>query len=438
MDRRELLKRSGFATAGLAVGAALPRQALAIQSEDGSELIVWDTLNDPVRSGIMESLAESFAEQNEGVTVEHQGWSTDELTNTLPQAVDSEQGPAIAQVNNGESLTGPMVRGELLVSLNPYVEEYGWDDILPEGLLARNRYTEDGTTFGEGELWGISSESEIVGFYYRRSVFEEHGLEVPTTFEEFETLLGALQEAEQEPLVFGNLDGWQAIHLFGEVHGTYTTREYLDGLIYRSGDQSFEDESIIDAANKVIEWNENGYFLDGYDGISGDDATALFAADTGAMLLQGSWAAGQVGDALGDDVGFFLMPPHEDGGTVYSVGGVGIPYSITTNAADPDLAAAFINHLVSDEAFDLFIEAGSLPAGEIPEDNIAEGTLSGELYTAWNEALADDAVGHYMDWASPDFYDVIVSELQQLLGEQTTSEEFAAALQETYAASFDD
>lgn len=438
MDRRELLKRSGVVTAGLAAGAALPRQAWAIQAEDGSELLVWDTLNDPVRTGIMQTLAESFAEQNDGVVVEHQGWSTDELTNTLPQAVDSDQGPAIAQVNNGESLTGPMVRGELLVSLSPYVDEYGWEDMLPEGLLARNRYTEDGTTFGEGELWGISAESEIVGYYYRRSVFEEHGLEIPTTFEEFESLLGTLQEAGEEPLVFGNLDGWQAIHLFGEIHGTYTTREYIDGLIYRSGDESFEDQSILDAADKVTEWNEAGYFMDGFDGISGDDATALFSAGTGGILLQGSWAAGEVGEALGDDVGFFRMPPHEEGDTVYSVGGVGIPYSITINAADPDLAAAFINHLVSDEAFELFIDAGSLPAGEIPDDFISEGTLTGELYTAWNEAVEEDAVGHFMDWASPDFYDVIVSQLQQLLGGQTTTEEFAASLQETYAASFDD
>src|SRR5699024_599093 len=96
-----------------------------------------------------------------------------------------------------------------------------------------------------------------------------------------------------------------------------------------------------------------------------------------AMLMQGSWAAGAVAEGLGDDAGFFLMPPHEDGGSVLHVGGVGIPYSITSNAEDPDLAAELINSFVTEDAFSLFVDAGILPAGEIPADMIEEDTLSG-------------------------------------------------------------
>ncbi|HWV23118.1 MAG TPA: extracellular solute-binding protein, partial [Thermomicrobiales bacterium] len=277
----------------------------------------------------------------------------------------------------------------------------------------------------------------IVGFYYSRKIFEDNGLDVPTTFEEFEQVLGKLREAGQEPLLFGNLDKWQAIHLFGEIQGTYTDREYLDNLIYRRGDASFEDDSMVKAAEKVVEWKNNNFFLEGFEGINGDDAVPLFTSGGGAILMQGSWAAGEVQEAMGDDAGFFLMPPHEDGGTVLSVGGVGIPYSITTNASDPDLSAEFINTLVSEDAFNAFVDAGLLPAGDIPEDKIVEGTLSGDLYGNWNQALADDAVGHYLDWAAPGFYDILTGELQKLLGGQTDPESFVKALQEAYASSFE-
>lgn len=437
IDRRELLKRSGIVTAGVAIGASLPSGHSAMASaQDTETLVFWDTLNDEVRGGVVESLGESFAASHDGLTVEHRGWTTDELSATLPRSVDSNQGPAVAQVNNGESLAGPMIRGGQLVSLAPYAEQYGWTNRFAPGLLARNMYSADGKVFGEGEVWGISAESEIVGFYYNKQIFSDNGLEVPTTVAEFETLLGALREAGQEPLVFGNLDKWQAIHLYGEMQGTMTTREFLDNLIYRRGGATFDDTSFVEAAAKITAWNDAGYFMQGFDGINGDDATALFATGAGAILLQGSWAAGTVAEGLKENAGFFLMPPVEAGGTVMHVGGVGIPYSITTNAADPDLAAEFIDHLVSEEAFNLFIEAGSLPSGEIAADKIEAGTLSGDLYTNWNAALQADAVGHYLDWAAPDFYDTLTGALQELLGGQTSPQELADTLQTFYAASF--
>jgi raffinose/stachyose/melibiose transport system substrate-binding protein len=435
LDRREFLKRSGVVSAGLAVGTTVMPHGAVAQDEDG--LVFWDTLNSPPRSEIADTLAEMFSESHDGLIVEHRGWALEELMETLPRSVEGDQGPAVAQVNNGESLTGPMIRAGQLISLEDYAEQYGWAEMLPEGLLRRNRYTADGTNFGQGELWGMSAETEIVGFYYNRKIFEENGVEVPKTFAELEQLMATLREAGVEPLLFGTLDKWQAIHLFGEVQGTYTERGYLDNLIYRTGDASFEEPSMVKAAEKLVEWKNNSFFLQGFEGLNGDDAIPVFTSGGGGMLLQGSWAAGQVADDLGEDAGFFLIPPHEEGGTVLHVGGVGIPYSITTNAQDPDLAAELIDHMVSEKSFELFLDAGILPAGEIPADRIEDGTVAGDVYAAWNTALENDAIGHYLDWATPDFYDVLTGALQRLLAGEIEPEPFTTELQEAYASSFD-
>ncbi len=179
---------------------------------------------------------------------------------------------------------------------------------------------------------------------------------LPTTLAEFETLLGALREAGVEPLVFGNLDKWQAIHLFGEIQGTNTTREYLDGLIYRRGDADFTDPSIARGRPKVIDWNDAGYFMEGFDGVTADDAQALFITGSAESC---SRAAGRPAQCATDWArmrrAFFLMPPRAGSdrpGALRHVGGVGIPYSITTNAADPDVAATFLESLVSEDSFD--------------------------------------------------------------------------------------
>lgn len=437
LDRRELLKRSGVVTAGLAAGGSIATHSVAAQDDVAPEgLVFWTGWNDPVRSGIAETLAASFAESHDGTEVQFQVFQTEDLGETLPRALEGGQGPDVAQVNQSDVM-GPLVAAGRLVSLDDYAEEHGWTEILPEGLLSRNMFSEDGSQMGEGSLWGVPAETEIVGFFYNRAIFEEHGLSVPTTMAEFEEILGMLREMGVEPIAFGTLDQWQAIHMFGEIHGAYTTREYIDDLIYRRNDASFDDQSIRDAMAKFVEWSENGYFMEGVEGLNGDDATPVFTAGGAAMLMQGSWAAGVVNQEMGDEAGFFLMPPAEEGGDVYHVGGVGLPFAITDNAEDPDLAAELIAHLVSEEARGMLLEAGNLPAGEIPEDRIVEGTLTGELYSAWNTALEADAIGHFMDWAAPGIFDVLAGELQKLMAGETDVDTAVMTLQEFYAASFE-
>jgi raffinose/stachyose/melibiose transport system substrate-binding protein len=399
----------------------------------GGNLVFWDSNNSGELQKLVETLAEEFAAQNEGVTVEHQGFETGQLDDQLQRAIQSGEGPDISQINNGENSMGPLVRAGLIVPMDDYAEQYGWNDLLSPGLIARNRYTEDGTTIGEGTLWGVSSTAEIVGFYYNKQIFADNGVEIPETFADLEAAMQTFKDAGVTPLVFGNLDPWPASHLFGEILGTMTTREYLDGLIYRQGNKSWETDEIKQAAAKLQEWKQNGYLLQGFEGISPDDAVSLFAAGQGAMLMQGSWDAPNVAVQMNENAGFFLMPPQEAGGTVLHVGGVGIPYGITQNAENPDLAAEFINFLVSKRALELMVEQSALPGQTVPAEMIMPDTLAGDLYTAWNAANEADAIGHYLDWATPTFYDTLNAELQRLLGDQTTPEAFAQALQADYA-----
>jgi raffinose/stachyose/melibiose transport system substrate-binding protein len=425
-------RRTVVATSTALALGALPRWAWLAQAQD-DDLIFWDSNNSGELQELVETLAEEFEAQKQGVTVEHQGFETAQLDDQLQRAIQSGEGPDISQINNGENSMGPLVRAGLILPMDDYAEQYGWNNLLSPGLIARNRYTEDGETIGQGVLWGVSSTAEIVGFYYNKQIFADNGVEIPETFADLEAAMQTFKDAGVTPLVFGNLDPWPASHLFGEILGTMTTREYLDGLIYRQGNKSWETDEIKQAAAKLQEWKQNGYLLEGFEGISPDDAVSLFAAGQGAMLMQGSWDAPNVAVQMNENAGFFLMPPQEAGGTVLHVGGVGIPYGITQNAENPDLAAEFINFLVSERALELMVEQSALPGQTVPAEMITPDTLAGDLYTAWNAANEADAIGHYLDWATPTFYDTLNAELQRLLGDQTTPEAFAQALQADYA-----
>ena len=157
------------ASTALALGT-LPPWARACRAQGGN-LVFWDTANSGGRQEIVETLAEEFEAQQQGVTVEHQGYEQAQLDDQLQRAVQSGEGPDISQINNGENSMGPMVRAGLILPMDDYAEQYGWNDLLSPGLIARNRYTEDGETIGQGVLWGVSSDRGDRGLLLQQADF---------------------------------------------------------------------------------------------------------------------------------------------------------------------------------------------------------------------------------------------------------------------------
>ncbi len=53
--------------------------------------------------------------------------------------------------------------------------------------------------------------------YYNKPLFEEHGLQAPTTWEEFEALNAALVDKGIAPIAQTFIDRWQAFIIFEEM-----------------------------------------------------------------------------------------------------------------------------------------------------------------------------------------------------------------------------
>lgn len=152
------------------------------------------------------------------------------------------------------------------------------------------------------------------------------------------------------------------------------------------------------------------------------------------MTITGSWQVGEFMTDTDQTFGFFLLPANE-GNTRMAIGGVGIPFSIRKTTEHADLAAEYLDWMVSERAAELWFETGTLPAMPLPAGaTVEEGTLSSDALLAWNTINTENAVGHYIDWATPTFYDTIVAELQKLLGKTSDPATFTAAVQTDYEA----
>ena len=94
-----------------------------------------------------------------------------------------------------------LVRAGALEPLDPYVDEYGYREELQEiaPVYRDNQMTVDGT------IYGFPDDGDVFVFYYRKDIFEENGLEPPTTWQEFAEICNQLTE-KYAPDMYGGGD----------------------------------------------------------------------------------------------------------------------------------------------------------------------------------------------------------------------------------------
>jgi raffinose/stachyose/melibiose transport system substrate-binding protein len=419
------------ATSPAATEAPQPTEATA---GEPTTLVVWDQFYRGVESEVIDTLNAEFEAAHPGVQIDRVSKVLDDLNTTVKLAMSEADGPDVSQVNQGMGDMGALVQADLLLPLDDYAQQYGWNELFSASVNSRNSFTADGTSFGQGHLFGVSPTAEVVGVYYNKQKFEANGWTVPTTWDEFAQLLADIKAAGETPIAFGNLDGWNGIHEFSSVQHVLVSSDYINDFVYGRNDVSFDIPENQQAAQIMQDWVQAGYFTEGFMGIGYDDITGLFKAGEGVLTITGSWLAGELLDSE-YDFGFFLVPQETAGEPQLAIGGVGIPYAIRKTTEHPDLAAEYLDWMVSPRAAQLWAEASFVPAMPLPEGTqVEEGTLFADTVAAWNQINEDNGVGHYIDWATPTFYDTIVAELQRLFGLQSTPAEFAAAVQEDYAA----
>jgi raffinose/stachyose/melibiose transport system substrate-binding protein len=389
-------------------------------------LTVWDQ---EVRGGQrrqIERLNAAFHQRYPNVTIKRVAKSFTDLNTTLKLAVSGDKAPDVVQANQGRPTMGQLVKGGLLRPLDAYADAYGWAGRYPRVLLDLNRFSPDAKTFGAGKLYGVSQMGEIVGVYYNRSMVPRP----PATFADFEAALAAAKSRGQVPISFGNLDKWPGIHEFQAVQNEFAPPDQIRSFVFAREGASFDTPENREAAGKLREWAQKGYFTPNFNGVGYDPAWAKFGKGAGPFLIAGTWLLRDLSDALGDRLGFMLMPPNEDGDPPQALGGESLPFAITSKSKNPDVAAAYIDFLTDANAARVLVETGNLPA--MPTDAKPTGAAGADVFSAWRRLGEGDGLVPYLDYATPTFYDDITASVQRLLAGREPADGFTSGLQADY------
>jgi multiple sugar transport system substrate-binding protein/raffinose/stachyose/melibiose transport system substrate-binding protein len=206
----------------------------------------------------------------------------------------------------------------------------------------------------DGKIWQAPTNSQVIPFvFYNKDLFAQVGVEVPTTWAEFQDVVLKLRAAGIKPIqiVGGSDGGWAAAFTLEGIISAEVLGSTPDWAQQRkAGTVKFTDAAMETAFNKYKWLVDNDAFDIADLGVGFGDANSAFGEGKAAMYFMGSWFLQY--DAIKDaafEPGVFLFP-REDGKQVvpFSVGG-GI--HISAESAHPDETNAFARAVALSPSF---------------------------------------------------------------------------------------
>lgn len=245
--------------------------------------------------------------------------------------------PDVAET--GTTWTPEFADAGALAPLDEYVDGAGIGDDLVEGLVEAGTYDE--------QLYGMPWYAGVRSLVYNTEMFEQAGVEPPTTWAELEEAAAGLKEEYPDKIAVA-VPGDAEFTVYPWVWGAGGEVATLEGDTWTSGLDSPESQEGIAFWTGLA--TEGGYSSEGATTWRETDVLDAFAAGDVGMAVMGSWTPGAIVDANPDMEGkFAAVPiPGKDGGIAPSVLG-GSHLSMFETAEDKDLAFAFIEMMTTGE-----------------------------------------------------------------------------------------
>jgi raffinose/stachyose/melibiose transport system substrate-binding protein len=420
VSRKDFLRLSG---AGLA-GAALLGTTGCGRGQGSGEVIKYlteapETTN--LERTAIEIQVNRFEEQNPKYSLERETVTPDDLLTVIKTRLQSGKPPDVFNYGTGPGFAGVLQDAGLLRPLEKSYKENGWEIYD----WAKQQVTYDGTVYGVPDLL----QEMIV--YYNKDLVPE----APKSVDELREISDDLKGQGKVPIAFGDSEQWPAGHLFSMAASNLLGQEGLDNIL--NGDGRWDVPEVEKAIDLMFrEFVESGYYPEGVNAITYDDANSLFYEGQAAMLPTGTWLISTIVETVQDfEVGFFPFPSI-DGSEIAPAAGTGTGLFVAKDAKDPEGAITFIDYLVQDSTARLLTEELLIiPAHPFDQAGLDVPELFRGVLEDMSKSTRAGDLGYNIDVLTPqNFNEVMWSGFQEVLNGSKSPAEQAQALQEAWAA----
>ncbi|WP_221352960.1 ABC transporter substrate-binding protein [Streptomyces beigongshangae] len=290
-----------------------------------------------------------------------------------------------------------------------------------------------------GRNYGIPMRGmQPVILFYNKSVFAEHKLRPPTTWDQLQDVNAKLKKAGITPFALGGADTWTELmwleYLVDRIGGPEVFAKIQEGDASGWG-----DPAVLKAAETVKELIDDGAFGSKFSSVAytNGGAPAVFAKGKAAMHLMGSWEystqLGKFPSFAKNNLGWCAFPTVEGGaGDIRNV--VGNPtnyWSVNTRAGNKDAAIAFLKDCASRTYARALVANGDIPA----TSNAAEllDSSPNPEFAKFQYGMVEKAPAFTLSWDQAVGSDVatpMLTEINKLFVGKSSPSEFVSALKE--------
>ncbi|MFN7103682.1 MAG: ABC transporter substrate-binding protein [Pseudorhizobium sp.] len=213
--------------------------------------------------------------------------------------------------------------------------------------------TDDGAT-----TFCVPMASVIHGFIYNKAAFEEVGVEVPKTEEEFFAVLEKFKEdGNYIPMAMGTKDQWEAATMgyYNIGPNAWKGEEGRKALI--AGTQKLTDAQWVEPYATLAKWKD--YLGDGFEAQTYPDSQNLFTLGRAAIYPAGSWEIAPFKSQADFEMGAFPPPVKAEGDQCYISDHNDIGIGLNAKSENAEAARTFLTWVASPEFADLY--ANSAP-----------------------------------------------------------------------------
>ena len=199
----------------------------------------------------------------------------------------------------------------------------------------------DMITFDE-KIYGIPYAAYADSLYVNTALFEQYGIELPTTIEELEAACDKFLENGVTPLPVGDKSTFRGGHLFGLLMAKRSGNEVVPKLASR--ELTYEDESVQDVFTTMKNWADKGYLGDSITTLDGEGECQLFLTGKSPMIYRNAYFIGRIMNEMENpETVTNLSFPYYEAYPQYENawhGGSSDIFSISANATEEEKAAA--------------------------------------------------------------------------------------------------
>lgn len=387
-------------------------------STGGATEVTFWTLN--TRQNAVDPIVEAFNSSQDDIHVTVSYYDTDGIKDACKVAASSKTLPNM-WFNWGGSLGGFYVENGLTYDLTQYAQDNNWSDKFTQTSM-------DLCTL-DGKLSGYPTSFNVLGIYYRKDIFKDNHIEVPTTFDEFEEACAKLKENGITPISTAGLNGWHTMRFVELLIEHYAGSELHDKM--NTFDESYDNDAVVKALEKYQEFCDKGYFPEGFLTQDPNDTLIAMANGQCAMDIQGQWQDGKILQE-GLDIENYGVFPFPSGETNrMSAFAEMTQFNADNSEEELDACVKFMDFYYSEENVGRYGEYYNLPLPKVDAE-MPEGQPNVEELMALSE---ETGIFTITDQAFPtEVADVLFNAQDAIANGQMTPEEGAKNIQSAIEA----